>query len=114
MVQLNKNIYNQLTSSFSFLKDLPSRFRDAGLEAQQRIIGSIFPGKLFFSENKVRTSKVNEVVTLFASIGAPFGRNKKGRFCEKAETSFEVNLSVLNSNTFLEDLKKISDLSLME
>ena len=90
MVQLNKNIYDQLTSSFSFLKDLPSRFRDAGLEAQQRIIGSIFPGKLFFSENKVRTSKVNEVVTLFASIGAPFGRNKKGRFCEKAETSFEV------------------------
>ena len=90
MVQLNKDIYEQLTNSFSFLKDLPSRFLDAGLEAQQRIIGSIFPGKLFFSENKVRTSKVNEVVTLFASIGAPFGRNKKGRFCEKAETSFEV------------------------
>ena len=90
MVQLSKDIYEQLIFSFSFLKDLPSKFRDAKLDVQQQIIGSIFPGKLIFSENKVRTTQVNEVVKLFASIGKPFGRNEKGQFCMISELSHQV------------------------
>lgn len=91
-VQVSKDIYEQLIFSFSFLKDLPSKFTDAGLDVQQKIISSIFPGKLIFSKNKVRTSQVNEVVTLFASIGKPVGRNKKGQFCVKSELSHQVTL----------------------
>ncbi|MBU1719049.1 MAG: recombinase family protein, partial [Bacteroidetes bacterium] len=55
-IQLSRDIYQQLVFSFSFLKDLPSKYRDANIGAQQQIIGSIFPGKLVFQENKVRTS----------------------------------------------------------
>ena len=88
--QMSKDIYEQLIFSFSFLKNLPSHFRDSKLDVQQRIIGSIFPGMLKFSENKVRTTQVNEVVKLFASIGKPFGRNEKGQFCMKSELSHEV------------------------
>ena len=90
MVQLNKDIYEQLVFSFSFLRDLPSKFADASLGVQQKIIGSIFPGKLVFSENKVRTSKINEVVTLFSTIGKALDRNEKGRFCSKSESSHMV------------------------
>ncbi|MBU0489095.1 MAG: recombinase family protein, partial [Bacteroidetes bacterium] len=77
-VQLSRDIYQQLVFSFSFLKDLPSKYRDTSINGQQQIIGSIFPGKLVFQENRVRTSRINEVVKLFATIGNPSGRNKKG------------------------------------
>jgi hypothetical protein len=79
MVQLTRDIYDQLIYSFSLLRDLPLRYRDASLYVQQRITGSIFPGKLEYSENKVRTSRINEVVVLFSSIGQSLERNKKGR-----------------------------------
>lgn len=90
MVQMSKDIYEQLVFSFSFLKDLPSHFREAALDVQQRIIGSIFPGKLLFAENKVRTSQVNEVVKLIARVNKPFGRNEMGQFCVKTELSHQV------------------------
>jgi site-specific DNA recombinase len=99
-VQVSKDIYEQLIFSFSFLKDLPLKFMDAKLDVQQRIIGSIFPGKLIFSENKVRTTQVNEVVKLFASIGKPFGRNEKGQFCMTSELSHRVTPEGFKPPTF--------------
>lgn len=90
MSQLSRDIYDQLVLSHSFLQNLPSKFQNSSLEVQQRILSSIFPGKLVYSENKVRTTKINEVVQLFTNTSAGFSRNKKGQFRPVSELSFRV------------------------
>ena len=89
-VHINRNVYDQLVFSFSFLKDLPYIFSEATVDVQQRIIGSIFNESLTFSENIYRTSKMNSVVELICSINKPFGRNEKGQFSKKTELSCQV------------------------
>ena len=43
----------------SLLKDLTWYFREAGLEAKRKLLGSIFPGKLIFQDGKYRTDGLN-------------------------------------------------------
>lgn len=43
----------------SLLKDLTWYFREAGLEAKRKILGSIFPVKLIFEDGKYRTDGLN-------------------------------------------------------
>lgn len=83
----SREFYDQLVFSFSFLRDLPSRYSEATIDIQQRIIGSIFPEKLEFFENKYRTKRVNAVVELISNIDKPFGRNENGQFSKKSELS---------------------------
>ena len=100
MVFVSKEVYDQLLFSFSFLKDLPSFYSEASLDVQQRIIGSIFPESLSFSENKYRTSRINSVVELICNINKPFERNEKGQFSKKTELSYEVAGRGLEPLTF--------------
>lgn len=100
MVQLSKDVYEQLITSFSFLGKLPYHYSKASLDVKQMIIGSIFPESLQFSENKVRTSQVNKVAELIRSINKPFGRNEKGQFCEKTELSHWVTPEGFKPPTF--------------
>ena len=82
---LQKDVYEQLSFSFSFISNLPCQYSKATLDVQQRIIGSIFPENLYFSENECRTSRINEVVKLVCSINKGIERNKKGQFSSKTE-----------------------------
>ena len=83
-------IKEQFEFSYLFLKKLPSVFLESSLDVQHEIIGSIFPEKILFSENKCRTKRVNEVAQLIRTINRPFGTNKKGQFCKKTKLSYEV------------------------
>jgi hypothetical protein len=47
--------------------------------SKQQIIGSIFTGNLIFSKNKVRTTTVNEVVSLLVNSSKAFEKKKKGQ-----------------------------------
>ena len=87
---LNKDIYEQLVFSFSFMSDLPSQYSKASLDVKQRIIGSIFPENIIFSENKYRTTRINEVVKYFWAINKGLHRNEKGEFCHKTESPLLV------------------------
>ncbi len=86
-VQLNKDIYEQLIYSFSFLQNLPLHFSNTALDVQQQIIGSIYPGKIEIDGENVRTPQMNRVALLMLNINKPFGRNEKGQFCLKSELS---------------------------
>ena len=64
---------------FSLLLNLPEYYNGASLEIKQKIIGSIFPEKLVFSEGAYRTNKPNEVLTLLCNNINGLGGNKKGQ-----------------------------------
>ena len=82
-----KELKEQFEYGFRFLKHLPYIFPECPIDVQRRIIGSIFPEKFSFSENNVRTKRVNEVALLIRSINKPFSKNKTGQFCIKTKLS---------------------------
>ena len=78
---------------------------------KQRIIGSIFKGNLIYSGKKVRTTKVNEVVSLLINTSKAFEKNKKGQPNIKLKLSPMVNLRGRSSNQFMLELQKIKELA---
>ena len=54
-----------------------------------RCFGSIFPEKLWFEENEVRTNRVNEVISLISANTKAFEGIKKG----KKRRNFDVSLT---------------------
>lgn len=79
-----------LSFSCSLLKNIDSAYKRANLEIKQRIIGSIFPGKLIFEENKYRTTKVNEVVSLMCLNNSELEGNEKGHKKNNFQMSCQV------------------------
>jgi len=73
----DENFDEYLSFSCSLLKNLDNAYKKANLEIKQRIIGSIFPGKLIFEENHCRTTKVNEVVSLMCLNNSELDDKKK-------------------------------------
>lgn len=64
-----------LEFGISLLGNLKGYFQAVDIDTKQRIIGSIFPEKLIFEDNKYRTTKMNEFFALYCS--ASKGLNKK-------------------------------------
>ncbi len=65
--------------------NLDIAYEKADTQIKQRIIGSIFPEKFKFENNRVRTTKVNEVILKLCTSIKDSGRNKKGQ-----QTFFEL------------------------
>ncbi|MHB8260832.1 MAG: hypothetical protein ACYDCN_04885 [Bacteroidia bacterium] len=66
-----------LTYGVTLLGNLPHYYSTATLEGKQKMLGSIFPEKLIFSENSYRTAKPNEVIELFSDVTKAFGDSEK-------------------------------------
>lgn len=55
-------------NSIMLLSNLPEYYVKSDTQAKRQIIGSITPGKMYFENNKVRTSEINQAVKLIATI----------------------------------------------
>ncbi len=51
----------------TFLANMKEYYVNAGLDVKQKIVGSIFPEKIIFFENKYRTTKTNELLSLITT-----------------------------------------------
>jgi hypothetical protein len=54
----------QLKFGISLISAIDKYYDQSDLEIKQLIIGSIFPGKLIYDENKFRTKRLNEFFEL--------------------------------------------------
>jgi site-specific DNA recombinase len=55
-----------LKRDFALLKNIDRYYTSAELEVKQKIISSIYPGKLIFENNAFRTNRISEVVKLIS------------------------------------------------
>ena len=62
-------------------------YENADIEFKQQLLDLIFTGKLYFSENKVRTTEINEVINLLHNISRAYRRNKKRQLAKKKQLS---------------------------
>jgi site-specific DNA recombinase len=74
----------------NLLSNVKEYYQNTDIQVKQQIIGSIYPEFLYIEETKLRTTRINEVVGLIASINGGLGENKKGQIIKKNELSLNV------------------------
>jgi hypothetical protein len=82
------------------------------LPIKQKIVSSIYTGKLVIDEKECRTPGLNEVVEQICQLGAVSRGIKKGQACDSASLSNSVTPQVRFSNFFMEDLKRLAALEI--
>jgi site-specific DNA recombinase len=80
-------IKKYLEFGMPFLMDMKKHYQCATLETKQKIISSIFPEKLIFSNNKYRTAKTNQLLTLLTFNINELGQKKSGQTNKKIDLS---------------------------
>lgn len=65
----------------SLLKDLAWYFKEAGLEANRKLLGSIFPTKLIFQDGKYRIDGLNLVLAFILQKTNGLQNEKNRRHC---------------------------------
>lgn len=76
--QTNTEFKKYLKKGLQLIKRIDQVYMKAPLPMKQRIIRSIFPEKLRFEENEVRTGKINRLITLISRFCKGYSLNKKG------------------------------------
>ena len=94
----------------SLLKDLAWYFKEAGLEAKRKMIGSIFPTKLIFQDGKYRTDGLNPVLAIILQKTNNLQKEKTGNIVISENVSGDVPFTDLTSNQFIEGMRKIFEL----
>lgn len=74
----------------SLLSDLPHYYAQAGIEAKDRILGSIFPEKLMFQDGSYRTASVCEAIRLLRGKQPILAKNGTGPTDRTGRLSLEV------------------------
>ena len=68
--------YNCVINYWTLCKNLDQLYLRANLENKQKMISSIFPGKIIFDGNKCRTERLNEMISLIISTDKGFDKKK--------------------------------------
>ena len=93
---------NYLTFGFSLIGNLSHYYANAEVNTKKKIVGSIFPEKIYFENNSYRTTKVNAVIELLFNAGKAF-TNKDRSEISDLSTMAPINTTL--SNQFQKDLQ---------
>ncbi len=77
-------------NGFSKLQTIDKEFVKSDIEHKRKLIGSMFPEKLQFEENGVRTADINPLLLKIASINKGFKGKKKRDKSKKNDLSHDV------------------------
>lgn len=86
------NIKELLDKAMKALSMLETMFLNEDLEKQRKIIGSMFPGKIYFENNSLRTADKNTILQLTYLINKGLENKKRGQNTISAFLSSQVEL----------------------
>ncbi len=89
---LPDQLSNYLSYGLSFIGNLSSYYGNADLNTKKKIIGSIFPEKIYFEENSYRTTKINSVIELICNADAGFRNRKRSENSDQSTVAPSVGL----------------------
>lgn len=99
-----------IKEGFSLLGNLPHYYETSKeVEVKHKILGSIFPEKLHYLKRSFRTTQVNSVLSLLLKKTNGLQGTEKEKVGENADLSTWAPPSLVLSNQFIADLKKLSD-----
>ncbi|MEN9928328.1 MAG: hypothetical protein RLZZ231_249, partial [Bacteroidota bacterium] len=83
-----KEILELYKKAINKMEDIDNQFIESDIDGKRRIIGSIFPNKFHFENNKVRTADLNPILLKIASV------NRVSRVEKKRDKSKKLDLSL--------------------
>jgi site-specific DNA recombinase len=114
-IEFNKkdlSLYQQyLSTAVDLLSNIALFYQKADITVRRKMLGSIFPGNLFFSKEKSRTARINEAVRLILNTSKGFSQQKTGQLFKNLELSGEVEVTGVEPVTFCMPCKRSSQLS---
>jgi site-specific DNA recombinase len=82
-----KNVLKTYEKTINKLKTIHSQYVEGDIEAKRKLIGSIFPQKFQFENNKVRTADIKPLFLKISSINSVSQRTKKRQIQKKLNLS---------------------------
>ena len=101
-----------LDNALKTMTNLPEIYQNADPQGKRQIISSMYPENLIFDGEQHRTTRVNEAIYVFDSLTALFEAKNKGKSTTKVDLPSQVAHTGQFSNYFMEDLRKISNISI--
>ena len=87
----SKDIAIQVDYCIKTISNIGKFYSNADVSIKREILGSIFPESIIYSDNKVRTIRMNEVVKLLCPSIGTYEIKKRGRKHEKLLSPSRVN-----------------------
>ncbi len=92
-IQIRQGIENydtKIDDCLDLLLNLDKYYSAKNTEVKQKIIGSVFPEKLYFQDNEYRTTKLNEAVELLCKTDKGLSKKKGGKKTDFSASSLRV------------------------
>jgi site-specific DNA recombinase len=85
-------------------------YADGDIERKRTVISSMYPEKLTFDGDRLRTNRVNEAARIIYTLDQGLGQNKKGQSGNIPALSSQVDLAGRISNHFWIGLRLLQSL----
>jgi site-specific DNA recombinase len=107
----------QVEHCMKTISDIGEMYSNTDAAIQREIAGSIFPEYIVFSNKKVRTVRINEVIKLLCPSIVRYETKKRGQKSEKSALSSLVDYTIeplarrsqISNLDLVEDLAEIID-----
>ena len=103
-------IKDLVASALKKVANIDRRYENGDIEEKRMIVSSMFPEFLEFDGTRHRTQRLNSAITLMYQNTSKLQDKKNGTSLSFLDLSQEVNLLVQNSNSLLEDLRRLNQL----
>ncbi|WP_222867776.1 zinc dependent phospholipase C family protein [Sphingobacterium phlebotomi] len=103
-------IKDLVASALKKVANIDRRYENGNIEEKRAIIGSMFPDFLEFDGTQHRTARLNSAIALIYQNNNKLQGKKNGTNLLFSDLSQSVNPLVQNSNSFLEDLRRLNQL----
>jgi hypothetical protein len=77
---------------------------DSGIERKREVIGSMYPEKLTFDGERLRTTRINEAAQIIYKLGKAFSENEKGQSGNIPTLSSQVGKTGFEPLNFIEPI----------
>lgn len=74
IINAESQFFDNFGGAMNLMLNLPELYQKRDINIQRDIISSITPGKIYFENGKVRTSEINQAITLIATIDKGFAQ----------------------------------------
>src|SRR5690606_2065485 len=103
-------IKDLVASTLKKVANIDRRYENGDIEEKRLIVSSMFPDFLEFDGTRHRTPRLNSAIALIYQNNSKLQGKKNGTSLSFLDLSQEVNPLVQNSNSFLEDLRRLNQL----
>ncbi|MCD9855506.1 zinc ribbon domain-containing protein [Epilithonimonas sp. JDS] len=104
------DIEKKLSKALNAIVNISERYNNASTIDKRAIVGLIYPEKLTFDGEYFQTTKINSLAGNIALINKELGNKKNRQRSEKTSNVGLVTLTGLSSNTFIDDLIRLSQI----